>query len=157
MRRPACEGLLALVLLIVMTSSLGSIYMPSPIETAYTRVEARVLSANPSQFEGRRVSLGVTISRSPDPVSGNTTYNVEEGFSIECSEALGHLRVGDAVALRGVCRLETLGVIIVEELHVSDELNPLLRSALGLVLFVVMLFSLFRFDLKRIAFIPRRK
>ena len=157
MRRPACEGLLALVVLIVMTSLLGSIYIPSPVETTYLRVEAHVLSANPSQFEGRRVSLGVTISRSPDPVSVNTTYDVEEGFSIECSEALGHLRVGDVVALRGVCRLETLGVIIVEELHVSDELNPLLRSALGLVLFVVMLFSLFRFDLKRIAFIPRRK
>ncbi len=153
-RRHTVEALIAVLFLFLASAWIGSLPTQQLNESGYTWVAPHVLVENPGRFEGMNISTKVTINGSFSDESG-MCYSSEEGINLVCSIEDPPLSLGDTVIVRGVSYLETNQTFVVGELYVLDTSSSIIRSIPGIILFVIVFFSVFRLDVKSLSFKQR--
>jgi len=131
--------------------------LPYPVEHArYTSIDIRKIKQNPIPFEGQEISSAATVSA----VISHESFSlgeVEEGVILVFSSSVGHPREGDRVLFRGTSWIHSNNSILVHEFYTLDHDSSLIRSIPGILLFLVMFFTVFTVDLNRLAFVTRRR
>jgi len=150
MRRRFFEALLAIILLVLFSQWMSTI-PPSPSGSGYTSVNPQVLVQNPGLYENHSLTTSVTISNGYF-VGNDTYYNSVENLLVVFRFKNPDLSNGDRIQIRGVSLLETNGFFVVEEFHVVDMSSSLIRSFPGIVLFAILFFMVFSFDLQSFQF-----
>ncbi len=130
--------------------------LPYPIEhTRYTSIDIRKIIQNPIPFEGHEISSAATVSA----VFSNESFSVAEvteGVILVFPSSAGHPIVGDRILFRGTSRIHSNNSVLVHEFYTLDYNSSLIRSTPGIILFLVMFFTVFTIDLNRLAFVIRR-
>jgi len=131
--------------------------LPYPIEHArYTFIDIRKIKQNPVPFEGQEISSAATVSA----VFSNESFSiaeVAEGVILVFPSSVGHPGEGDRILFRGTSRIHSNNSILVHEFYTLDYNSSLIRSIPGILLFLVMFFTVFTIDLNRLAFLTRRR
>ena len=70
--------------------------------------------------------------------------------------SVGHPREGDRVMFRGISWIHSNNSVLVHEFYTLDSDSSKIRSILGVLLFLVMFFTVFSINLNRLAFVTRR-
>ncbi len=159
MRRFRPELLKGLTVLCIFFTVIVSteLLLPYPIEHArYTSIDIRKIIQNPIPFEGHEISSAATVST----VITNESFSiaeVAEGVILVFSSSVGHPREGDRVMFRGTSWIHLNNSILVHEFYTLDYNSSLIRSIPGILLFLVMFFTVFTIDLNRLAFVTRRR
>ena len=144
---------LGIFLAVIVTTEL---LLPYPIEHAqYTSIDIRKIKQNPVPFEGQEISSAAIVSA----VISNESFSiaeVAEGITLVFPSSVGHPREGDRVLFRGTSRIHSNNSVLVHEFYTLDYNSSLIRSIPGILLFLVMFFTVFTIDFNRLAFITRR-
>ena len=131
--------------------------LPYPIEhTRYTSIDIKTIIQNPIPFEGHEISSAATVST----VITNASFSiaeVAEGIILMFPSLVGHPIVGDRILFRGTSRIHSNNSILVHEFYTPDANSSKIRSIPGILLFLVMFFTVFTIDLNRLAFVTRRR
>ena len=156
LRKELAIGLTALLCLfsiIIITEGLT----PTPLPVyEYLEIDAETLLSNPSQFEGVRITTGVTIvnvTNSTDP--SYMLLETHEGLNLLYDVMLGPLQPGSSPSVRGISYMASQGYVEVLEIHFVDENNSLIRSIPGVILFLVLFFMIFSVDFRKLGFVAR--
>ena len=158
MRRFRPELLRGLTVLAIFFAVIISteLLLPYPIEHArYTSIDIRKIIQNPIPFEGHEISSAVTVST----VITNESFSiadVAEGIILVLPSSVGPPKEGDRVMFRGISWIYSNNTVLVHEFYTLDLNSSLIRSIPGVLLFLVMFFTVFTIDLNRLAFITRR-
>jgi hypothetical protein len=130
--------------------------LPYPIEhTRYTSINIRKIIQNPIPFEGHEISSSATIST----IISNESFSVAEvveGVVLVFPFSVGVPREGDHIIFRGVSWIYSNNSVLVHEFYTPDSNSSRIRSIPGILLFLVMFFTVFTIDLNRLAFVIRR-
>ena len=130
--------------------------LPYPIEhTRYTSIDIRKIIQNPVPFEGQEISSSATVSA----IISNESFSVAEvaeGVILIFPSSVGHPREGDIVLFHGTSWIHSNNSVLVHEFHTLDSDSSKIRSIPGILLFLVMFFTVFTIDLNRLAFVTRR-
>ena len=122
----------------------------------YQRIDPKDLVMNPDIFEGEHVSTYGTISSVNVSFPSSAYYaETDLGLVLLIPYSNQQVRVGDCVNIRGISLLVSNGYLEVTEMHIADQLGPLLKSVPGIIGFVILFFAFFKLDLHGLAFIPR--
>ena len=131
--------------------------LPYPIEhTQYAYIDIRKIIQNPVPFEGQEISSAATVSA----VISHESLSIAEaaeGVILVFPSSVGHPIVGDRILFRGTSRIYSNNSVLVHEFYTLDYDSSLIRSIPGILLFLVMFFTVFTVDLNRLAFISRRE
>ena len=133
----------------------NSFLFPYPIKRSeYHHVSIDAIMLNPSLFEGSKISTEIVILSLS---SSNTTYfaTTEDGVNATFSSGLELPPIGTRILIRGVSWIETNNTISVDEYYAMDYSSSIIRSIPGIILFVILFFSVFRIDFKQLAFVKR--
>jgi hypothetical protein len=154
-RKELLRGLAVLGLFFVLIV-VNDLFFPYSMEQAgYTVVDIRRLEENPLPLEGQQISSSATIIATFDNGTFFTATTVE-GARLILPTTVGHFPAGERVLFRGTSWIGTNDSVLVHEFYALDYSSSLIRSAPGIVLFVVLFFTVFRIDLGRLAFVLRR-
>ena len=130
--------------------------LPYPIEHAqYAYIDIRKIKQNPVPFEGQEISSAATVSA----VFINESFSVAEvaeGVVLVFPSSVGHPGEGDSVLFRGTSWIYSNNSVLVHEFYTLDSNSSKIRSIPGILLFLVMFFTVFTIDLNRLAFVTRR-
>ncbi len=130
--------------------------LPYPIEhTRYTPIDIREIIQNPIPFEGQEISAAATVSA----VIGHELFSVVEvmeGVTLVFPSSVGHPGEGDIVLFRGTSWIYSNNSVLVHEFYTLDSDSSKIRSIPGILLFLVMFFTVFTIDFNRLAFVTRR-
>jgi hypothetical protein len=144
-------------------------YDVDPItDTEYNSVESINLKNNPQSYEGEKISSGglvVAIDRDTIAVMIVLTTDAEIDLRIPTNsetikENLDDIYVGGYVVFRGVSKLDTLGYIEVEDVHIHTKQGRFIVygfSGPAFFVFVWFFFRIYRFDMKTLQFVPKKK
>ena len=131
--------------------------LPYPVErTRYMSIDIRRIIENPVLFEGQEISSAATVSA----VISNESFSIAEvveGVILVFPSSVGHPIVGDRVLFRGTSWIHSNNSILVHEFYTLDYNSSLIRSIPGILLFLVMFFTVFTIDLNRLVFVTRRR
>ena len=131
--------------------------LPYSIEhTQYTHIDIRKIKQNPIPFEGREISSAAAVSA----VISNESFSiaeVAEGIILVFSSSVGHPKEGDSVVIRGISWIHSNNSVRVHEFYTPDANSSKIRSIPGVLLFLVMFFTVFTIDLDCLAFLIRRR
>jgi hypothetical protein len=129
--------------------------LPYPIEHArYTPIDIRKIIQNPIPFEGHEISSAAAVST----VITNESFSiaeVAEGVILVFPSSVGHPREGDRVMFRGISWIHSNNSVLVHEFYTLDSDSSKIRSIPGILLFLVMFFTVFTIDRNRLAFVTR--
>ena len=155
-RPELARGVAVLAIFIVVILSTDLLF-PYPIhQSEYQVVDIARLKQDPAPFEGKNISSQVRIISA----LGNGTYIITEkgnNVTLLVPVSLGSLKTGDLVYIRGISWVQTNNSIVVRQFYVLDYNSSLIRSVPGIVIFVILFFSVFTFDFKRLAFVRRNR
>jgi hypothetical protein len=130
--------------------------LPYPIEHAqYTSIDIRKIKQNPVPFEGHEISSAATVSA----IISNESFSLAEvvsGVILVFPSSVGHPGEGDSVLFRGTSWIYSNNSVLVHEFYTLDSNSSKIRSIPGVLLFLVMFFTVFTIDLNRLAFVIRR-
>ena len=130
--------------------------LPYPIEhTRYTSIDIRKIKQNPIPFEGQEISSAATVSATNSNESFSMAEVVEDIILVFHS-SVGHPREGDRVMFRGISWVHSNNSVLVHEFYTLDSHSSKIRSIPGILLFLVMFFTVFTIDRNRLAFVTRR-
>ena len=130
--------------------------LPYPIEhTRYTSIDIRKIKQNPIPFEGHEISSSATISTVIDDES-LTIVEVAEGIILVFPSSVGVPREGARVMFRGISWIHSNNSVLVHEFYTPDSDSSKIRSIPGILLFLVMFFTVFTIDLDCLTFVTRR-
>ena len=150
------RGVIVLAIFIAVILS-TDILFPYPIrQSEYQVVDIARLKQDPVLFEGENISSQVRIVSD----LGNGTYIITtkgNNVTLLVPVALGSLKTGDLVYIRGTSRVQTNNSIVVHQFYVLDYNSSLIRSVPGIVIFVILFFSVFTIDFKQLAFVRRNR
>ena len=79
-----------------------------------------------------------------------------EGIILLFPSSVGVPREDDRVMFRGISWIYSNNSVLVHEFYTLDYNSSLIRSIPGILLFLVMFFTVFTIDLNRLAFVTRR-
>ena len=131
--------------------------LPYPIEyTQYTYIDIRKIKQNPVPFEGQEISSAAAISA----VISNESFSiaeVAEGITLVFPSSVGHPKEGDSIVFRGISWIHANNSVLVHEFYTPDANSSKIRSIPGVLLFLVMFFTVFTIDLDYLAFLTRRR
>jgi len=131
--------------------------LPYPIEhTRYTSIDIRKIIQNPIPFEGHEISSAATISTVISDESFSIA-EVVEGVILVFSFSVGVPRESDCIMFRGVSWIHSNNSVLVHEFYTPDSNSSKIRSIPGILLLLVMFFTVFTIDLNRLAFLTRRR
>jgi hypothetical protein len=131
--------------------------LPYPIEhTRYASVDIRKIIQNPIPFEGHEISSAATISTVTSDES-LSVVEVAEGIILVFPSSVGHPREGDRVMFRGISWTYSNNSVLVHEFYTPDAISSKVRSIPGVLLFLVMFFTVFTIDFNCLAFVIRRR
>jgi hypothetical protein len=157
------RGLIVLGLFFVLIVSTDLIAPYSFEQNGYTVIDLRRAVENPSPLDGHKVTSTATITGIMY-FHPYTFIFVEEDIPLYYRgllRDLANLTVSDTIIFRGTFHISpnnlTSNYIVIREVYVLDYSSSLIRSVPGIILFVVMFFMIFTFDLKRVAFVLRRR
>ncbi len=153
MKKNFVKALIAFSLMLVISLSFNSVLIPPSDSFEYHRIEAFLISENINRLEDVKISTTVTIFSSSNDSSLANAYVTDEGLTILFSNMTYVVRAGDIVILRGICKIESEGVILVEDYHVQNEWSSPLRSIPGFIIVLGLLFTSFKFSKGRMAFV----
>ncbi len=146
-------ALLCLLLVVVVTETIT----PDPFQlTQYTQINPNRIRENPAHYEGMQVSLSVWVNSTQDYDTEHVLVNTVEDIPLLYPTDLDSVDQGDRLLLRGVSRVESLGYIEVVDAYILDTTSSPIRSIPGIILFVMFLFYVYRLDVRRLVFLPRR-
>ena len=130
--------------------------LPYPIaHTRYTSADIRKIIQNPIPFEGHEISSAAAIST----VISNESFSVAEvaeGIILIFPSSVGSPGEGDSVLFRGTSWIHSNNSVLVHEFYTLDSDSSKIRSIPGILLFLVMFFTVFTIDFNRLAFVTRR-
>ena len=130
--------------------------LPYPIEhNQYTPIDIRKIIQNPIPFEGQEISSAATVSIVFTDES-LSIVEVAEGITLVFPSSVGEPREGDRVLFRGTSWIHSNNSVLVHKFHTLDYNSSLIRSIPGILLFLVLFFTVFTIDLNRLAFVTRR-
>ena len=146
-------ALLGIFLVVIISSD---VLFPYAIKhSEYGVVSFDRLEQNPEPFEGKKISSQVTVTQ----VIDNSTYIIsDDGIDaiLVVSHTLGTLQRGERVYIRGTSWILTNNSIVVDEFYILNYTSSLIRSIPGIIIFLVLFFSVFKIDFKKGAFVSRR-
>ena len=150
------NGLIVLVCFLV-TIIMTDLLLPSQIDLfEYQRIDPEDLTENPISYEGERISTYGIITSVNNTLPNSHYYaETEWGLILLIPSSDQQVQVGDRVNIRGISLLVSSGYFEVTEMHIADQLGPLLKSVPGIIGFVILFFVFFKLDLHGLAFIPR--
>ena len=158
MRRFRTELLKGLTILSIFLAVIVSteLLLPYPIEhTRYTSIDIGKLIQNPVPFEGQEISSAATISA----VFSNESFSIAEvadGVILVFPSSVGPPGEGDRILFRGTSCISSNNSILVHEFYALDYNSSLIRSIPGVLLFLVMFFTIFTIDFNHLAIVTRR-
>ena len=130
--------------------------LPYPIEHArYTSIDIRKIIQNPIPFEGHEISSAATVST----VITNDSFSIAEiveGIILVLPSSVGHPGEGERVLFRGVSWIYSNNSVLVHEFYTLDYNSSKIRSIPGVLLFLVIFFTVFTIDFDCLAFVTRR-
>jgi hypothetical protein len=130
--------------------------LPYPLEhTRYTSIDIRKIIQNPIPFEGHEISSAATVST----VITNESFSiaeVAEGVTLIFPSSVGHPREGDRVLFRSISWIHANNSVLVHEFYTLDYNSSKIRSIPGILLFLVMFFTVFTIDFDCLTFVTRR-
>lgn len=146
--------ILCVFLAVIITTDL---FFYQPFEQAgYTVVTIRRLNEYPLDFEGLAISSRATIV-SINESGSNYIADVSEGATLIFPSAIGHPNISQRILFRGTSLLVSNRSILVTEFYSLDYSSSIIRSIPGILLFAILFFSTFKFDLKRVVFVLRKE
>lgn len=146
-------SVLAVFFCLIVSVSLVSPYSISPSE--YTSVDFRMLAERPLLFEGKKVTSSASITEGFRQDSYNMA-NTTDGVLLVLPSSSIPPEKGDHLVFRGTSWILSNNSIYVQDFHVHQTYSSITRSAPGIVLFIVLFFTLFMIDSDRLAFVVRR-
>jgi hypothetical protein len=155
--RPELRNGLLVLCCFLLTVIATDFFIPNQLDLFdYQIVNSDDLVENPSGFEGKLISIGVSISTISSSNSTIEYYAItSKNITLLVPFSLSLLQEGDRANIRGISLLQSQGYIEVHDLHVADSVGPILRSIPGIIGLVVLLFMIFRLNLRKLAFEPR--
>ncbi|MFW9975132.1 MAG: hypothetical protein ACFFDQ_07710 [Candidatus Thorarchaeota archaeon] len=154
MRSDLILGVTAVSILIITSLALGSIYI-GPETDSYRYVDSLTLAQNAQDFEGARITTSLTLLFVLSHSSENTTYQTDSGFKLASFNDSIPLGNGTIIEVRGISRVFSLDVFIAAEIHIHDPYSSPLRSLPGIVIIVLLLVKIYRFDYRKMSFTLR--
>ena len=142
----------AFILLIVSVSFFQPYYIA---ENGYTVVDVQRIRENPSPLEGHLISSSATVLA----ITNNGSFysaHIEGGIVLIFPSNGEHPENGQWILFRGTSWLSTNGSILVSEFYPLDYSSSLIRSAPGIILFIILFFMIYKVDFNRLAFVKRR-
>ena len=155
MREHFAEALAAFLLLALVSLWFGSFPVPVSSPSTYQRIDPNLLVQNAASYEGERISTYAVVLSYIGSSNGTNRYSTQEGFVIVCPESIEPIPDHASVAIRGVCRINSEGLIYIEEVHVENVLSSPIRSIPGIIIIAILLLMLYRPSLRKLAFVPR--
>ena len=156
MRKELVRGIAALIIFLMVIIA-SDISFPNAIKQSnYVAIGIEKLNQNPAPYEGENISSQVRIISDLE----NGTYIITEkgnNVTLIVPVSLGPLATGDLVYIRGISWIQTNNSIAVHEFHILDNNSSLIRSVPGIVIFVILFFSVFTIDFKQLAFVRRNR
>ena len=149
------QAFVAFLILIFVSLWFGSFPVPFSFPSTYQRIDANLLVQNAAAYEGEQISTSVTVISFIGSSNGTNQYSTQKGFALVCPESLVSIPNHAVVIIRGVCRIESEGIVRVEEIHIEDMLSSPIRSIPGIVIIAALLLMLYRPSLGKMTFVPR--
>lgn len=158
--RPELVRGIAVLILFVALIIPSSILQPYPISFyKYTDVDLRRITQDPPMVADFNITSHATVE-SLLVMSGASLVFTEVGVTlvVRTDYLNTHPLVsGDFIYFRGTLHTEPSLSVNVHEFYVLDRTSSIIRSVPGIILFVVLFFSIFTIDFKHLAFVPRRR
>ena len=153
------RGIVVLILFVALIIP-SSILQPYPISASeYIHVDLKRVRQDPSLIAGLNITSSATVE-SLLVMKGVSLVFTDENVTlmVHTDDLNTHpLASGDFIYFRGTLHTEPSLVVTVHEFHVLDLTSSIIRSIPGIILFVVLFFSVFTIDFKHLAFVPRRR
>ncbi|MDF1540781.1 MAG: hypothetical protein P1Q69_17930 [Candidatus Thorarchaeota archaeon] len=157
MRRNLLLGFIFMVFL-VSTIVINDSLNPNAISFGeFLNVEANAVITEPFNYEGVAISTRIVVADIINYDENFSLLETVEGLTLLYSISLGNVTNGSEIIIRGISYLASRGYVEVQEVHFLDRSSSLIRSIPGLVVFVIMFFSFFTVNLRKLAIEPRRK
>jgi hypothetical protein len=153
------RGFVVLLLFIALIIP-SSLFQPYQISTSeYTHVDLRRVRQDPPLVSELNISSSATVKSLLVMNGESLVFTVENVTLLISTDDLisEPLSSGDFIYFRGTLHTEPSLSVDVNEFYVFDRSSSIIRSIPGIILFIVMFFSIFTIDLKHIAFVPRRR
>ena len=130
--------------------------LPYPMKhTRYTHIDIRKVKESPVPFEGQEISSAATVSA----VISNESFSIAEvveGVLLVFPSSVGVPREADRIMFRGISWIHSNNSVLVHEFYTPDSNSSKIRSIPGILLFLVMFFTVFTIDLDCLTFVTRR-
>ena len=153
------RGFVVLLLFIALVIP-SSLLQPYPISTSeYTHVDLRRVRQDPPLVVELNISSSATVEFIFAMRGQSFVFTVENVTLVIRTDDLISKPVssGDFIYFRGTLHTEPSLSVSVNEFHILDRTSSIIRSIPGIILFIVLFFSVFTIDLKRLAFVQRRR
>ena len=151
---------IAILILFVALIIPSSIIQPYPISASeYIHVDLKRVRQDPSLIAGLNITSSATVE-SLLVMKGVSLVFTDENVTlmVHTDDLNTHpLASGDFIYFRGTLHTEPSLYVTVHEFYVLDLTSSIIRSIPGIILFVVLFFSVFTIDFKHLAFVPRRR
>ncbi len=149
------RGIALLAVFVVIIISSDTLFPYAIQQSEYVVVSVEQIKQNPTPFEGRNISSQVTITSIIDE-GVYLVISKDYEIILTLSSSFGSVSPGERVYIRGVSWIQTNNSIAVHEIYVLDYNSSLIRSAPGILLFIIIFFSVFKIDIKQIAIVRRK-
>ena len=137
-------------------SNILTFYQDTVAISRFQEVKTSNLLTSPKKYEGKEISFGEQIKLIIFNYSTNDyILQTEKGLKLIIL-SIDILNVGVQAYFRGKSYLVSKGVIEVYDFHVRNN-NSIILSFPGVVVFILLFFSVFKIDLKRLSFISRKE
>lgn len=154
-RKELIRGLIVLGLFFVLVIATDLFFPHSMEQAGYTVVDIRRVEENPLPLEGREISSSATIIS----IFNNGTFftaTTSEGVVLIFPSSVGQPLASERILFHGTSWIGTNDTILIREFYVLDYSSSVIRSVPGIFLFVGLFFFIFRIDIRRLVFVPRR-
>jgi len=156
------NGVIVFSCFILLLFTVGAAFPYQINLTEYSHVDSIRLVTNPADYEGEKISIGVQIEEVLNTSQENGTFAAtEEGLVIKIPPSVDSPSVGNHLEIRGISYLSSHGYIEATQVYVRDYPFPyvsrsILHSIPGILAFVAIFFTIFRFDMEQFRLVSRR-
>lgn len=154
--RPTMVAGMVMVFAFLLVVVATSVFLPDQVQSSrYHLIKEYRLQENLADFEGKDITVAVTVK---SIIGENSTFYFvrSQGETLFLCPAIIGLSINERVLVRGKSQILSKGYFLVHETHVFRSEIVYILSGLGAFIFAALWFAVFRFDPKRLAFVPRR-
>lgn len=150
------KGITVLILLLLVVL-ITETFSPDPIQTSeYVQVSSIRVRDNPSLYEGKKITITINVISVEVFDAQHNQISSTESIMCLYPNNFETVQSGERLIIRGICRIESLGYVEVTDTYSIDILSSPIRSIPGIILFAILLFYVYRFEVREFVFLPRR-